>query len=407
MNSTSTPSERGAEATRWHVHGCRRRLACQCFLVALLGLGGSGCQSLPHDQARHQADERWREVRARVKLQLGKQQFDGGLFDDAVATLSEAVSLNPLDVEPYELLAQSHLELGKPASAEKVIQTARARSLDSADLHYSQGVILEQRNRIEEARNEYARARELDPTQLDYLVAQAECLVESDRAGEALRVLEENADRFDDNATIAALAGQVAVSLGDTDKAARYLARAHLAVGDDPRMAETLALLLVDAGRCEQAVPMLRQVLESSPTSGAIRRSLGRCLLANGEPGEATTVMTDYVQAHPREVQSSITLAQAYVEIGDLSAARRTLDRLDRPNDPSVLLTFAAILWKQQEYPAAADLLYTLLQRDPSNAPALHLLASILRAQNEPDAADDCLARAAASDPSAPTNPKR
>jgi predicted Zn-dependent protease len=362
-----------------------------------------GCQSLPpHEQAKQQADERWRDVRARVKLQLGKQQFDGGLFDEAVATLTEAISLNPKDVAPYELLAQSHLERGKPASAEQVIQTATATGLNSADLRYSQGVILEQRNRIEEALVEYARARELDPGKLDYLVAQAECLVESDRAVEALRKLEENADRFDDNATVAALAGQVAASLGDTDKAARYLARARLSAGDDPRTTESLALILADEGRCEQAVPMLREVLDASPTAGAVRRALGRCLLANGDPGAAIAALTDYVQAHPREAQSGVTLAQAYVEVGDLAAAGRTLDRLNRPDDTRVQLTSAAILWKQQKYMPAADLLYALLERDPGNSPALHLLASILRAQNEPDAADNCLARAAAAEATRP-----
>ena len=61
-------------------------------LFLLIGPLAVGCQTLPHTQAKQHAEQRWSEVRARVKYQLGKQQFDGGLFQDAVSTLTESGS---------------------------------------------------------------------------------------------------------------------------------------------------------------------------------------------------------------------------------------------------------------------------------------------------------------------------
>jgi len=380
--------------SNWHPEP---RASVRATLIACGLALMSGCQLPAHDQAKQQADERWREVRARVKLQLGRQQIDGGLFEDAVTTLSEAANLDPTCAETYALLAQSNLELGKLASADQILQAARSRGLESAELHYFQGVVYEQRNQVDDALVEYGRSFTLDQSQVDPLVAQAECLVAVDRAAEALELLEANLDRFDDNATVTTLAGHVAARLGNHVKAATYLTRASLLAGDDPRVIEPLALQLVELKRCEQAAPLLTKLLDiAERDSGTARCALANCRLQQSEPAAAIELLSDYTRRRPEDDAALLLLAQAYVEADDPVSAQRTLDKVRPPRRraPDAVLVAAAIEWRRAEFAAAADRLYTLLEDAPANSAAYRLLAQVLRDQNLPDEARDCDERA-------------
>jgi len=354
----------------------------------------AGCHRPAHPEAKQQAEQRWKEVRARVKLQLGRQQYEGGLFEEATDTLAEAVSLDPRQLEAYVLLARANLERAKPATAQQVLDAARKAGLDSADLHYTQGVLFEQRDQIDAATQEYARARAMDPGNADYFIAYVECLVSANRAAEAMPLLDENLHRFDESFSVAALAGHVATLLGDDDRAGVYFARASV-VDDESVIAEQHGLLLARAGRCEEAVAVLGPVAqqEDAEGSGAVRRALATCELALGRAVAAKGRMLDYAHAHPDDAAAQIILAQAAIETDDLATADRALAVVEQraANHAAVSLTRAAWHWRQGEYPAAASHLYDLVERDPENVDAYRLLAEVLLRQNQPDAAKQCL----------------
>jgi len=358
----------------------------------------SGCHSLSHPEAKQLAEQRWREVRAGVKLQLARQQYDGGLFDDVVRTVTESIALDSTRPEAYVLLCRANLELSKPASAEQAIEAARRSGLNTADLHYMRGVILEQRNDYVTAVTEYAQSRILDADNVDYLVAQVECLVVLDRADEALGLLEQNLNRFDSNGTVAVLAGRIAALLGDWEGAAKRLGQAAVILGDSPIVAEELGLLFVRAGRCEEAVALLRPLIEASSASeaAALRRGLATCYLVLGDPTSAKVVLIDYARLHPEDGPAQLLLAEAALETNDVLTAARATDLAEQqaPGRGDIALLRAAVQWRRTEYADAADTLYGLLEREPANVEAYCLLAEVLRAQGQVDSAKDCLERA-------------
>lgn len=370
--------------------------------VAILTL--SGCHSPSHPEAKQLAEQRWNEVRAGVKLQLARQQYESGLFDDVVRTLSESIALDSTRPEAYVLLAQSNLELSKPASAEQAVETARRLGLDSAALHYMRGVILEQRNDHQAAVAEYAQARMMNADNVDYFVAQAECLVVLDRPEEALALLDENMHRFDANGTVAVLAGRVAALLGDWDGAAKRLGQAAVMLCDNPMVAEELGLLFVRAGRCEEALALLRPLIETAGESeaAAVRRGIATCALTLGDPTSAKAVLIDYARLHPEDGPAQLILAKAALETNDLLTAARAADLAEQlaPGRGETALVRAAVQWRRADYAAAADTLYTLLEKEPMNVEAYCLLAEILRAQGQDDAAKDCFERALRINPS-------
>lgn len=363
-----------------------------------------GCHSPSHHEAKQHAEQRWNEVRAGVKFQLARQQYDGGLFDDVVRTVTESIALDSTRPEAYVLLAQANLELSKPASAEQAIEAARRSGFDSPDLHYMRGVLLEQRNDFTAAVAEYAQARTMNADNVDYLVAQAECLVVLDRPEEALILLDENLHRFDANGTVAVLAGRVAALLGDWDGAVERLGQAAAILGDSPIVAEELGLLFVRAGRCEEALALLRPVVASADESeaAAVRRGIATCALTLGDPTSAKAVLIDYARLHHEDGPAQLLLAKAALETNDLLTAERATDLAEQlaPGRGDTALVRAAVQWRRTDYAAAADGLYALLAREPTNVEAYCLLAEVLRAQGQDDSARDCLERALRINPS-------
>jgi len=134
----------------------------------------SGCQTLHHDKDKQEAQQHWQEVRGRFKYQLARQQYEGGLFSDAVITATEAISLDPKEANAYAVLARANLELGQPAAATAALDAAEQSGLTTSALTYMRGVIFEQRGDLTAALDRYRQARSHDPFEVDYFLAEIE-----------------------------------------------------------------------------------------------------------------------------------------------------------------------------------------------------------------------------------------
>jgi len=375
------------------------------LLLAGLLLLTTACNTMRHTDAKAQAHQRWSQVRGQVKLQLAGQQYDATLFDDAAETLKESIALDPMQAEAYSLLTKAYLELGKMASAQQVLDTAGRRSLASAELVYLGGVILEQRGQLEEALARYASARELDATNADYLVAHVECLVSLDRAEAAMQTLTESADRIDDDGTVSALSAHLATLLDETGLARRRYGEALAAHGENRLLAEELGRLLIRAQRYEAALAILNPVLdaqEGEQSSGTLPRTIATCHLALGNPRMAKQVLDQYVRSHPEDSIAQLLVAKAALACDDLLTALRSVDLAAQhePNQPELWLVRAAVNWKRGKLITAASDLYDVLQNDPNDVDAHCLLAEVMRARDQADAARTHFERALQLDPS-------
>jgi Flp pilus assembly protein TadD len=85
---------------------------------------------------------------------------------------------------------------------------------DLAEAHYNLGYLYEQRGAMAEAEAEFRRAFELQPQNAPALVALATLTDRRGASEEALRLLEENAPRFGDNARVHFALGAAAFNLG-------------------------------------------------------------------------------------------------------------------------------------------------------------------------------------------------
>ena len=352
------------------------------WAIVVVGAACSGCQITPHQQQREQAEQHWRQVRARIKRQLATQQFEMGQIEAAITTVQEALGLDPTAVDSYLLLSRALLEQGDLPGARRALAAAERMGLGSAGLLYLHGVISERSRQLAEALDFYARARRLNPDEKDYLAAQAECLVALGRPEEGRQQIRESIDRFDRDGTLETLLAKISLILGDQEAALVAFQRALPLVGDNDLVAEEYGLLLFRMGRLAEAISVLQPLCERTgqEAPGGAVRALAECFLEIGQTEAAATLLKGWLKRHPDDAIGWLLQARAAVAHGDLAMTRRCADAAWRlaPHDPQTCLAQGYVRWRLGDLPGALASLERSLSLDPISAPAHCLMGQVL-----------------------------
>jgi|CXWL01.1.fsa_nt_gi tetratricopeptide (TPR) repeat protein len=352
------------------------------LLIAALSFM-TGCQTPTHAEARVQAEQRWSQVRGQVKLQLARQQFERGLFEDTVKTLKEATALDQTSPESFAMLAKANLELGKSTTAEQALDAAAKLGLASAELHYLHGVVLEQRNELAAALSEYEKARTLDPTKVTYLLVQVETLVALERPDEALALADANANQFDDDASVALLGARIAVLTGDAKGALERFRNPAIQNAGSRVATEELGSLLASQGHCPEAIRILQplcELVDGPEISAGARRSLAECYLKGNEGQLAIHVLSGHAAANPADGASQLLLAKVALAGGEYMTALQAIElaRRGKPVSSDFELLLAATHWKRGDLAGAESVLDGILNTNPADVDAWCLMGEVL-----------------------------
>lgn len=374
------------------------------LMLATLSLT-PGCKTPTHAEAKVQAEQRWSQVRGQVKLQLARQQFGRGLFEETIKTLREATTLDA-SAEAYALLAKANLELGKSTTAEQVLMVAGKLGLASAELHYLQGVVLEQRNELEPALDQYEKACSLDATRVAYLLARIETLVALDRAKEALALADASAHQFDDDASVALIGASIAALNGDRRGALERFQNPSIQNSGSRVATEVFGILLASQDRCSEAIRILQPLSDVSDAdapemSAQARRTLAECHLTENEPAMAIDVLSTYAAATPGDRASQVLLAKAALAAGEYMVGLQALEQARRSGRTSAEtdLLLAAIHWKRNDLASAETLLDQILAAHPADVDAWCMRGEVLLGLGQNEAARVAFERAMDLDP--------
>ncbi len=373
------------------------------LLSVLLGASG-GCQTTTHQANREQAQDRWSQVRAKVKHQLATQQYNAGHTTSAIKTANESLSLNPTDVETYVLLVRAFIESGDLPAAERAIRAAEGMGLDSAELAYLRGVLAERSRKLSSALDAYRRALRLDPTKVEYLVAEVECLVALQFLEEARRRVLDSLDDYDRDGTLDTLLAEVSLALGDDGAAAAAFQQAAPLVGADDLVAEEHGLALVRVGRFAEALAILKPLAEARADrelSGAAVRGVARCYLHLDKTDLADALLEDWLRGHPEDGASWLLKAKGALARGDLLAARQSADAAISlaPQGTETHLILGYACWRQGDFEHARTALEEALRLDPRDAAVHCLIGQVLADAGRLDEARDHLLESLELDP--------
>lgn len=304
-------------------------------LVAVLaGLCTLGGCETPPRTARVEATQRWNAARAQVKAKLAADQFGAGNVAAAAAELDEAYKLDPTNPELTALRARVWLAEGRLAQAETLLAQTHLEDRPQAEIEYLKGVVLQEQQRWDDALAAFLKAGELNEDEVAYVVAAAQAWLQLGQPDRALGLLTARAAKF--NWTGAYQAA---------------LAECHEQCGD-----------------WSAAASAWQQMVAAHPADTGFRERRAIALYRSRRYGEAIGVLSDLVAAGSGESSGvlRLMLAECHLAEGRTAAAREQVQ--------------------------------AVLQNEPGNVPALHLLACCLGMAGEYGAATRVAQRALAVD---------
>ena len=285
--------------------------------------------------------------------------------EDALAAARRAVGLQPERARWHDHLAALLAEAGRLGEAEAVLRQALERKVESGGMYFRLSRLLEG-ERPEEALVAARRAVALEPHKPYLCERLVALLLEAGADAEAEAVLRDALERHPGHA---ALHFYVSL-LQRRQRSEEALAAARRAAELDPgraRWHDHLAMLLVEAGRLDEAEAVLRQALERKIESGAVCFRLSRLLQQRQRSEEA------------------------------LAAARRAVTL--EPHKPYLREHLVALLIAAGEDAEADDALHDALERHPGHAALHYLQGHVLQRGGRPDEAVAAARRAVELEP--------
>jgi arylsulfatase A-like enzyme/Flp pilus assembly protein TadD len=177
--------------------------------------------------------------------------------------------------------------------------------------------------------------------------------------------------------------------------------------GDDPKdkigISNVLheGMIAVEDGRFSAAIPLLRHVLEESPSITVAEMQLGIALARTRRYPEAIAALRKSAELLPDSTQARYELGLALFETGawQESAPYFEFVAQKRPKFPDAQYSLAAVYARIKRVPEAVDLLEHVLEQNPQHFHANLLLGRILTLQHRAPEAEPYLKQAVNSEP--------
>jgi len=265
-------------------------------------------------------------VSAEVELWLGKVAEGLGQSKPAVKHFRSAIKLEPKSVRAYMALAQHYTSTKRPGEAVGILVEAQKNVDITAEVRRVLGWAELQRNRFDDAMEQFTQALEMEPrdssAQFGLAVAYRRKW-KLDQAAAELAKVEALDAKFPG---LALEKGRLAEAGGDMDAATESYRNALLESPDDAALKSRMGAVLVLAGKYEESEKLLREVLDAQPYSAEAEHYLGRIELERGQLEAARQRFLRAARLEPESGLYRMYVAWAALESNEMSTALRELD---------------------------------------------------------------------------------
>ena len=316
------------------------------WLVAVAALAilltASGCQN-SKSKDKKEAAARWNKARAGVMYSLANDQFKAGNLEQCRKTVDGAIKLDPQNPSLHILSAKICIEQGQLEAAERELEEARRVAPNAAEAYYLSGVVFQRWQKAQTAYEFYTAASDKAPAELAYVTARAEMLVELGRTNEALSMLQEKVNYFENSPAIRDAYGQLLMQAGRHGDAVQMFRQACVLADDDLTLKERFGLALYYDKQYVEAAEVLGKLLDKDEYKDRadLLSAHGQALLQTGKPREARRSFEAATQKDPASAKTWLGLARASMEANDFKRseiALRKAHALDKTGAEPYLL---------------------------------------------------------------------
>jgi len=230
--------------------------------MALILAACAGCQT--HEQNKLAAKQRWQKASAKIKLALAHQQYDEGRFDEAEKNIIECIKADPDLAEAHLIHGKLLLAKGQPQKALEQLQLAVELHNQLGEGWYWLGVAAQQLRRKEQAMTCYTKAMNLNPSNIDYILAVAQTYSELGKAEQALALLQEKMQTMPQEVSLKVAAADILFRLGRNEQAIDLYEQALLLTGDDSDIAESLGYCYLFADKWDRAAEIFENLAKQA-----------------------------------------------------------------------------------------------------------------------------------------------
>ena len=303
-----------------------RRLLCVALAALVLALTATGCQNAKAKDKKA-ATARWNRARAGVQLSLANDQFRNGNFEECRKTLASALKLDPKNPSLHILSGKVNIEQGQLEAAERELETARKFAPNAAESYYLSGVVFQRWQKPQAAYEFYTAASDKAPAELSYVLARAEMLVALERSNEALSLLQEKVNYFENSPAIRDAYGQLLSQAGRHGDAVDMFRQATILADDDLGLKERFALALYYDKQYVEAADVLSKLVEKDEYKNRadLLAALGQSQMQIGKPREAKRSFESATQQDPSSAKTWLGLSRAAMESNDFKRSELAL----------------------------------------------------------------------------------
>jgi len=338
-----------------------------------------------------------------------------GIIGAARDAYAAATSLDGSDAKWRYRLALVEARSGQPDDAIRDVRQALALNPTYAPAHRRLGLWLLDRHDTDGAERAFARASELDSSDVSASVGLARVHLQRQQNQQAVDVLERALATHGGDRYALQLLGTAYRRLGRLDEAEYALAvgMTGAPAWPDPWTDEMLqyrrgfAVRLKDAtqyftnGQLSLAITLLEQLRQEKPDDITVLNHLGEVYVAAGRAADGVRLLEQVVARDPERFEAYVNLASGYLNENDLIRATAAIDRaialnprLGRSHE-----TRGLILWRRDDEHAAVEAFRAAVHYDPRDVRAYVWKGMVEMNLGRPAAALDSFAQATHLDP--------
>ncbi|WP_269542071.1 tetratricopeptide repeat protein [Cerasicoccus fimbriatus] len=368
------------------------------------------------EAARRLRDAMTPDSSAAFDYTLGNLYLQTGNFAAAENAYREALRKQPGFVRAWRNLGLMLAQDGQTREAIPALSAAIERGDHSAECIGALAFCHFQEGDYATALPGYERAAFLSAQSANWQLGRAQCLIELDRAKEALLVAEQYLRDHPKHPEARRIAVNASIALEDWENTAVHLemlrlhelanaqallqlGRAYLALGlphratqaflaslnqqQKPTLTQMLsaAELLAQQGAVKESESLLAVVYQqygeglSGEGMNQLLRLQGRLKLLNGEPAAAERLLSEAAARDPLSGQTMLLLGDAQLQLGHFAEAQVTLERAVKIDEVAAdaWLELARVHVKQSQWRAAADALRRAQSLRPEERVARYL----------------------------------